>query len=417
MAVAGPVPYDARDATIAIVNWRNLRRIDWVLCIFVSLLAVAGLVTLYSASHSEGIGYFYRNVTALGLGVVAALFLTSVDYRFLVSFAPAAYIVSLVLLLGVEFAGSEAGGSERWLQLGPIRIQPSEMSKLVMVFTLTWYFTVLGKRIRRLHWFLLTFVIVGVPALLILKQPNLGTAATMGPLTLAMLWVAGCRWWHILAVVLAGMSIFPVVYLEMDGFHPDHHPHGSQAALENPDEPVNPESMLGLKDYQKRRIYAFLHPDFDPKGTGWHTTQSKITIGSGGLSGKGYMQGTQTRLNYLPEHHTDFIFSVVAEEHGFIGVVVVIGLFSAFLFRGLMIARDCPEMQGTLLATGIIAVLGFHIFVNIAVTVGLMPVTGIPLPFLSYGRSFYLTVMACVGVLLSIPARPHMRFVHRKGVF
>ncbi len=441
--------YEAKDFNIRLFNWRNLQRVDWMLSLFVMLLATAGFIALYSACRTTDIGILYRQLTGFGAGIILAMCFACLDYRFLVSCGPIFYIIALVLLIGVELNGYQSGGSERWLDIGPIRIQPSELSKLAMIVTLTWYFHMLGRRIRGLHWFLLTFVIVGVPTLLILKQPNLGTAATMGPLTLAMLYTAGCRWWHLAAVILAGLSLFPVLAIEMNGFDPearefkridanDDHvitlgelraflpkvpvdpadtraedTPATQADYDAAEIRVNPRSRLGLKDYQKKRIYAFLHPEYDPKGSGWHTTQSRITIGSGGLSGKGYLQGTQTRLNYLPEHHTDFIFSVVAEEWGFIGVAVCIGLYAAFLFRGLMFARDCLEMQGTLLATGIVTVLGFHIFVNIAVTVGLMPVTGIPLPFLSFGRSFYLTVMACVGVLLSIPARPHLRYVNR----
>jgi rod shape determining protein RodA len=411
MAHARSLEYEIRDAGIRLIDWRNLSRIDWMLCAVVACLATAGFFALYSACRTTEMGILYRQLGGFGVGIVVAAGLACLDYRFLVSLGPIFYSIALVLLIGVELNGHEAGGSERWLQLGPIRIQPSELSKLAMIVGLAWYFTMLGPRIRKLHWFLLTFALVGAPTLLILKQPNLGTAATMGPITLAMLYAAGCRKWHLAAVILAGFSLFPVLWLEMQGFHPENKPYGT--VTENQEVKVNPESKLGLKDYQKKRIYAFLHPEYDPKGSGWHTTQSRITIGSGGLSGKGYLQGTQTRLNYLPEHTTDFIFSVVAEEWGFIGVAVCIGLFAAFLFRGLIFARDCPEMQGTLLATGIITALAFHIFVNIAVTVGLMPVTGIPLPFLSYGRSFYLTVMACVGVLLSIPARQHVRYVNR----
>lgn len=400
-----------QDYSIRLFSWRNLQRIDWLLSIFTLLLVAAGLIALYSACHYTDISIFNRQLLAIAAGIVLALGLTCIDYRFIVSCGPALYLITLAMLIGVELNGYVAGGSERWLDLGFIRFQPSEWSKLSMVLALTWYFNLLGRRIRNPFWFLLTFVIVGIPTLLILKQPNLGTAATMGPLTIAMLWAAGCRWWHLGVVLLAGLSLFPVLALEMSGFDPEAKPYGTEVS--DPEIKVNPKSMLGIKDYQKRRIYAFLHPDYDPKGSGWHTTQSRISIGSGGLSGKGYLEGTQTRLNYLPEHHTDFIFSVVAEEWGFIGVAVCIGLFAAFLFRGLMFARDCREMQGTLLATGIVTILAFHIFVNIAVTVGVMPVTGIPLPFLSFGRSFYITVLACVGILLSIPARPHIRFINR----
>jgi rod shape determining protein RodA len=297
------------------------------------------------------------------------------------------------MLLGVEFFGYEAKGSERWLVLGPVRIQPSEINKVLLVYALTWYLTTIGKRIRSLHWFILTFILIGIPMALILKQPNLGTAACLAPLVVVMLFVAGCRLWHLGVIIAIGLSVIPVLWWQMKDFDPEVKPE------------VAATSVYELKHYQKKRIYTFLHPEYDPQGSGWHTTQSKITVGSGGLSGKGYLEGTQTRLNYLPEHHTDFIFSLLAEEHGFIGAAVVVGLFAAFLLRGLMYARDCPDMMGTLLAAGVVTVLGFHIFVNIAITIGLMPVTGIPLPFLSYGRSFYLTTMICVGILLSVPIR------------
>ena len=263
--------------------------------------------------------------------------------------------------------------------------------KIIMVYSLAWYLSRLGPRIRKLHWFLLTFLLAGLPMALILKQPNLGTAATMAPLLIVMLFVAGCRVWHLAVVILLGLSIVPVMWWQMHNF--------------DPATPAEPRGFYELKHYQKMRVYAFLHPEYDPKGSGWHTMQSKITVGSGGMSGKGYMRGTQTRLNYLPEHHTDFIFSLYAEEQGFVGSVAVIALFLAFLLRGLLFARDCPDMTGTLLAAGIVTVLAFHIFVNIAITIGLMPVTGIPLPFLSFGGSFYITTMAGVGILLNVPAR------------
>jgi len=162
---------------------------------------------------------------------------------------------------------------------------------------------------------------------------------------------------------------------------------------------------LELHHHQKERVYGFLNPEHDIRNTNWQTYQSKISVGSGGLTGKGFLNGTQTRLNYLPEHHTDFIFSLLAEEHGFMGASVIIGLFLLLLLRGIGHARDCPEMMGTLLAAGVVTVLAFHIFVNIAITVGLLPVTGLPLPFLSYGRSFYLTTMLFVGILLNVPMR------------
>ena len=329
----------------------------------------------------------------------------------------------MALLAAVLKFGHTAKGSERWLQIGPVGVQPSELTKLVMVYFLAWYLSTLGDRIRKLPWFILTFILTGVPMLLILKQPNLGTAMCLAPLTLVMLFAAGCRWWHLGAVVLCGLSLFPVVWFQMRDFDPQEFKasrmkvaatakaassEGADAAEAEEQAGAPKKSFLShfsLKPYQKMRIYAFLHPEEDQRESGWQTYQSLITVGSGGLSGKGFMQGTQTKLKWLPEHHTDFIFSLLAEEQGFIGGAVAIGLFTAFLLRGLMFARDCPDMTGTLLAIGIVTVLGFHVFVNIAITIGLMPVTGIPLPFFSWGRSFYITTMMCVGVLMNIPMR------------
>ncbi len=380
-----------QDVSVRVFDWRNLKRVDWLLTLAVLALAATGWVLLYSASRSSDILYFNRQIMYFGIGTAIALVLACTDYRFLVALAPLMYVVGVLLLLAVLFFGTVAKGSERWLVLGPLRLQPSETFKLIMVFSLTWYLAKLGLRIRKLHWFLLAFALTGVPMALILKQPNLGTAACLAPLVLVMLFVAGCRKSHLVVVVLMGLSVFPALWWQMRDF--------------DPDTPREPGSAFELKHYQKMRVYAFLHPEYDPRGSGWHTLQSKITVGSGGLSGKGYMEGTQTRLNYLPEHHTDFIYSLLAEEFGFVGSVAVIALFLLFLLRGLLFARDCPDMTGTLLAAGIVTVLAFHIFVNIAITIGLMPVTGIPLPFLSYGGSFYMTTMAGVGILLNVPAR------------
>lgn len=390
--------FSVLDAHVRPINRRNLLRIDWAMPIFVIALAVIGAFTLYSADQSTASSYYQRQILFFAGGLALTLFIVCIDYRFLVWLAPLMYVAVVGMLVAVEFAGTKGGGSERWLVMGPIRIQPSELTKLVLVYSLTWYFTLLGERIRRLHWFLLSFVIAGIPLALILIQPNLGTAACLGPVLIVMLFVAGCRWWHMGVVVLMGLSLVPLLTIQMYDFDPNL----DEAARKAHDEAA---ASYELKYYQKMRIYTFFNPDADPRGSAWQTIQSMITVGSGGMSGKGYLQGTQTRLNYVPEHHTDFIFSHYAEERGFVGVVVILGLYLAFLLRGLQFARDCPEMHGTLLASGVVTILAFHIFVNIAITVGLLPVTGIPLPFLSYGGSFYLTTMMCVGVLLNVPMR------------
>lgn len=397
--------HHTEEAIMRVINIQNLRRIDWMLPIFVLSLAAIGWVTMYSASaYTENL-YFEKQVLFFLVGSVIAAGIICVDYRTVVALAPLMYAGALVMLVLVELIGTNVGGSQRWLDLGLFRVQPSEITKIVMIYFLAWYFHTLGPKIRKLHWFILAFVLTAVPTALILKQPDLGTAACLGPLVIVMLFVAGCRLWHLGVVLLAGISIVLLAVFQIRDFNPSPNSYEQEIqraihkAWRKPHE---------LHFHQKMRIYSFLHPEFAPRGSGWQAYQSFISVGSGGLSGKGFMNGSQTKLNYLPEHTTDFIFSHYAEERGFIGAVVVLGLFLAFLLRGLIYARDCPEMMGTLLAAGVVTVLGFHIFFNIAITIGLMPVTGMPLPFLSYGGTFYLSTMACVGILLNVPLRRKM---------
>lgn len=370
------LPADVANAHIRLFNWRNLARIDWVLTVLVLLLAFAGILVLYSANRSASseTPYYVKQLMFIPVGVVLALIIMCIDHRFLVSLGPVFYIVLVGLLIAVMFFGYTAKGAQRWLQLGPIRIQPSEQSKLALIFMLAWYFSTIGDRIQRLPYVLLTFAITAVPGILILNQPNLGTAATLAPITFVMLYVAGCKKSHLIGIIAMGMAALPIGWSQM-------------------------------KDYQRTRVMTILDPASDELGDGYHTIQSMITVGSGGLSGKGFMEGTQTYLSYLPEHHTDFIFSLLAEEWGFLGSTAVVVLFLLLFYRGLGVARNSQDMAGSLLAVGIVTLLAFHVFVNIAITLGIAPVTGIPLPFLSYGRSFYLTTMLSIGVLMSVNTR------------
>ncbi|MBI4556450.1 MAG: rod shape-determining protein RodA [Candidatus Hydrogenedentes bacterium] len=377
------MPYLLRDlalthSNIGVFDRQNVRRLDPVLSLLVLSLIVVGLAVLTSASRnvSSSIPYYYaaKQVVWFLVGAGCAVLLVCVDYRFLVSLAPGMYALVVGLLIVVLLWGIEVKGGQRWLTLGLVRFQPSELGKIVLVYTLAWYFSVLQERIRRLPYFLLTFVIVGIPMLLILKQPNLGTAASLIPVVFVMLYAAGCKRWHLAVVILLGLVAAPLAWSQ-------------------------------LKDYQKDRIRSFLNAEADPQDTGWHTIQTKITVGSGGMWGKGFREGTQTHLSYLPEHHTDFIFALLAEEEGFVGAVAILGLFAVFLLRGLMLARDCPDLSGSMLAVGVVTILGFHVFVNVGITIGLLPVTGLPLPFLSYGGSFCLTTMVGVGTLLSVQVR------------
>ena len=366
-----PLQYDE-----GIFALRLLRRLDWMLLVLVVALAVIGVMTLFSANRSVSltIPYYLLQLMVIVPGLVLALLIACVDHRVLVALGPVFYAALLMMLVAVLLFGDVAKGAQRWLEIGPLRFQPSEWSKLALILMFAWYFQTIGERIRKIFWFLLTFVIAAVPAALILKQPNLGTAAALGPITLAMLFMAGCKRWHLAATIGLGLAALPIAWSQ-------------------------------LHDYQKTRVMTFLDPAADPQGSGYHTIQSMITVGSGGLTGKGYLSGTQTYLSYLPEHHTDFIFSLLAEEWGFLGASLVIALFGLLLLRGLSFAQSSRDMAGALLVVGIVALLAFHVVVNIAITIGLMPVTGIPLPFLSFGRSFYLTTMLCVGVLLSVYTR------------
>lgn len=354
----------------------QLRKVDLLLVTLVLVLGAVGLATLVSADRSAAVQtpYYMKQLLFLCAGILIAAGIACFDHRFLVSFGPLAYVVVVALLIAVHFFGYSAKGAQRWLDLGLFGLQPSEQSKLALIFMLAWYFNKIGEKIRKLPYFLLTFAIAAVPALLILKQPNLGTAAILGPITFAMLFMAGCKMRHFIAVIIGGIAAMPVAWSQLEG-------------------------------YQKERVMSFLNPASDPMGSGYHTIQSMITVGSGGLTGQGYMQGSQTFLSYLPEHHTDFIFSLLAEEWGFMGATTVIAIFCVMLLRGLSYAQQSKDLSGSLLAVGIVTMLAFHTFVNIAITVGLMPVTGIPLPFLSYGGSFYLTTMLSIGVLLSVCTR------------
>ena len=367
---------DAMRAHIHVFNLRNLMRIDRVMLLLILALALVGVLTLMSAHRSfSGVSaYYMKQMMFFGLGAVACAMIACIDHRSIVSFAPLLYAGSIGLLVAVLIVGAEVKGGQRWLSIGPLGGQPSEPAKLALILMLTWYFTAIGPKIRKLRYVLLTFVIAAVPGLLILREPNLGTAATLGPVVFAMLYVAGCKRWHLIAILLAGLAAAPVAWTQ-------------------------------LKDYQQTRVMTFINPASDPQGSGYHTIQSMITVGSGGLTGKGYMEGTQTYLSYLPEHHTDFIFSLLAEEWGFVGACGVIVIFALFLTRALSYAHNSIDLSGSLLVTGIVSLLAFHVFVNIAITLGMMPVTGIPLPFLSYGGSFYLTTMMSVGVLFSVNSR------------
>lgn len=376
------------EAHIHTFNYRNLRRLDWLLVGLTLALSIAGLFTLYSASQSAAADvaffskYYVKQILFCTLGILMAVLIACMDYRALVSMAPFFYGLAVLLLIAVPLIGFTAMGGQHWLRVLGVQLQPSEFSKVALIYTLAWYLSRYQERIYKLAYFIGALAIAGVLILLILIQGDLGTAIVASPLVFVMLFAAGCRRRHILAIVLAGCTIAPLAYFNLD--------------------------HLPLKDHQKTRIVSFFHPEADPdyaKDAGYQIVQTKIAVGSGQMWGKGFGKGTQTHMRFLPVYHTDFIFALFAEEMGFVGGVILIGLYALFLLRGLSLARDCPDLAGGLLALGSISVIAFHVLVNIAITLNLLPVTGLPLPFLSYGGSFYVTTMMCVGTVLSVHVR------------
>jgi rod shape determining protein RodA len=374
---------------IRTLDFKNLIRGDRVLMLIVGVLAVVGIITLISADRSaaSAIPYSVKQVRNLGIASVFAMVLLCFDFRFLVSLGPFFYIASLILLLVVELQGINVNNAQSWIDLGVMHVQPSEFSKIGIIYMLAWYVSKIKERIRKLRWFVLAFLIPAVPGIMVLRQPDFGTAMTLGPVVIAMVYAAGCKRWHMAATLLCGFAGAALIILHANG-------------TVNP-----PEGWPELRPGQKSRINSFLDPKSDGASVGWHQLQMKIAIGSGGMWGKGYRQGIQTNLSWVPEHHTDSIFAVYGEELGFMGSVALLGLFAAFLLRGLQLAHACPDLPGGLLGVGAVALLTAHIFINMAIAVGIMPVTGIPLPFLSYGGSFYITVMLCVGTLLAISVK------------
>lgn len=358
---------------------RLLKNLDFVLIVAVALLILISLVIISSATHvntpsDDRYWYVQRQGFFALVNVVFIIFLLQFDYRALGRFANILYGFNLVMLVAVMLVGHSALGAQRWIQIGPVTLQPSEFSKLFIIISLAHMLDQRAGRLERFRDLIPVFVYVGIPFLLIFKQPDLGTALVFLAIMFGMLYIAGMRAVHFAALAGMGAVIMPVLW-------------------------------HFLKDYQKKRLTVFLDPNVDPLGSGYHIIQSKIAIGSGMLWGKGLFGGTQSQLNFLPENHTDFIFAVIGEEFGFIGALVVLTLYFIIIYRGIKIAGASRDMFGTLLATGITSMLAFHVLVNVGMTTGIMPVTGIPLPMMSYGVSSLTTNMLSIGILLNIYMR------------
>lgn len=360
---------------------RLLKNMDYIL--FAAILAIVffGITIIYSATHASpgdnnGNPFFFveRQLTWLIVGLIAMFTMMSVDYRVFTKWSKHIYIINIVLLLAVMFLGKSSLGAQRWIQLGPFVLQPSEFAKLAIIITLATHLEGKMGQIKTFRDLIPILVHVGVPMMLIMKQPDLGTSLVFIAIFFGMIFVSGVHWKPLTILCGLGAAILPLFWHI-------------------------------LKDYQRKRLLVFLDPNIDPMGAGYHIIQSKIAIGSGGIMGKGLFAGTQSQLNFLPEHHTDFIFAVVGEELGFMGALVLLALYFTVVWRGLRVAAEAKDNLGTLLAVGIVSMFIFHVLVNIGMNSGIMPVTGIPLPFMSYGGSAMLSNMMAMGLLLNVCIR------------
>jgi rod shape determining protein RodA len=354
----------------------SFRDFDWTLLGFVLILSVISILEIYSATmHTKFVGFHKMQILWLLGGLVAMFVFSLIDYHLLVDFIHWIYGFCLVSLVAVLVVGTKVLGARRWIKFpGGIHFQPSEWVKLVLIVAVARYFV--GLSGRELTWkdIFKALAMVGVPMLLVLKQPDLGTALTYSPILIVGLFLGGIDWRKAGIILLVGLLAVGVVW----------------------------KSGKVLKPYQKARLTSFMNPDNDPQGTGYQIRQSLIAVGDGGVFGRGATKGTQTQGDFLPIPYTDFIFAAFCEEHGFIGATVVLLLYFLILMRLIQNAQTAADLPGTLIVMGVVAVLIFQIAVNIGMVIGLMPVTGIPLPLMSYGGSSVLFTFLALGMVMNV---------------
>jgi rod shape determining protein RodA len=357
----------------ALRSQRFWKDFDWPLFAAAILLSIISITEIYSSTLSlQTENYFLRQLAWVSVGVVLLFVVAALDYHAICEHIPWFYLMAVLVLLYTLVFGTEVSGSQSWIAIGPVRIQPSEFVKMVVVLALARYLSELRtNRYMSFAQIVKAGIICGVPTLLVALQPDLGTALTYLPALAVGIFIRGLRPAALVSLILVFVLVLPV-------------------------------SWLFLKDYQKDRILTFAYPERDPLGRGYHVIQSKIAIGSGGLLGKGLFKGSQNQLGFLPERHTDFIFSVVGEELGFVGVLLSLGLLVFIVFRLMDNARTARDNLGLFIAMGLVGIYFFHIVVNVGMVIGFMPITGIPLPFLSYGGSSALTAFVALGLVISV---------------
>lgn len=352
-----------------------LRKIDWFLVIPTVLLVLTSILLIYSASWGKkdaDIGNTYRQIVFIAIGLALMFFLTFVDYSVFKNYSRILYLIMFLSLIAVLFFGDPVRGARSWFSIGTFGIQPAEFAKFACIIVLAKYFSINKDEMFKFKHILISGLYVLIPILLIALQPDLGSALVIFIIWLSMLLMTRVKFWHILALMSALVSFAFASWKFL------------------------------LRSYQKERVSTFLDPNIDPLGTGYNVTQAKIAIGSGGIFGKGLGQGSQSQLNFLPEQHTDFIFAVLSEELGFFGGLLLLSFFGLLLFKIFKIARYAKDHFGMMLGIGIGVMILFQLVVNIGMNLGLLPVTGIPLPLVSYGGSSMIVMLASLGVVMSI---------------
>jgi len=377
-------PYAAAKRTLSLTD--KLGEVNWGLLLLICLIAVAGIAMLYSVAGARFQPWALRQIGHFTLGLIVLLAAAMVDIRVWMSLAYPAYGFALLLLIAVDLVGHVGLGAQRWISIGPLDLQPSELMKIALILAMARFLH--GKSIEEVSKpvpLAIGLSMIGIPAIFVVLQPNLGTTLIIVADGCSLLFLAGLSWWWIAPTFAGVAAAIPLAW------------------------------RFVLHDYQKARVETFLDPESDALGKGWNITQAKIAIGSGGVGGKGFTQGTQSRLNFLPEKQTDFIWTSFCEEFGFVGALALLILFAVVIFYGVQTAMSARSQFARLLAMGVILNFFFYIMINGLMVMGLIPVVGIPMPLLSYGGSAMLTVMLGFGLLMSVHIHRQVEIPRHSG--
>ena len=371
---------------------RWFSNMPWGMVGLILVISLIGLSAVYSASYtSSGPSMlFYKQLIWISVGLVVMFAVIIPDYHTVGRYAYILYAVSILLLILVAVMGKTGMGAQRWLAIGPIAFQPSELAKLSLTLALARYFAEDPRRGGyALSDLTVPAIMILLPLILVLKQPDLGTALMLLMTSSLIIMLAGVRIKSVLVVLIIGATLVSTVFLVP---------------------PVRDKIWGSLKPYQQNRIKAFIDPSADPLGSGYHASQSKIAVGSGQMTGKGFRKGTQSQMAFLPERHTDFIFAVISEERGFLGAGTLVFLYLTLLLVGVETAKNAKDRLGALMAGGIVSMISLYVFINIGMAVGIVPVVGVPLPLASYGGTAIITTFLALGLLLNIRTRRFMLF-------